>query len=204
VQSSYLSGRIFFKSFRLFIDDKFDVVFVMHHPLEEFAERLIVLAQIKKSGSGVLGMRGNLSLGPAMEMAQSLPFHDERALARRLREMPNEIVQIFANPVARQLTTAAPDEKPSGRAVSMALDTLASFALVGLRRAPRLFNSALAEFVGIEAHELPSITNFPGVTALAQMLKRTRVVDALLEYDLEIYAHIANAYAKTEPAKAPG
>jgi hypothetical protein len=176
----------------------------MHHPLEEFAERLIVLAQIKKSGSGILGMRDNMSLRPAMEMAESLPFHDERALTRRLREMPDELVQIFANPVARQLTTAAPDEKPSGRAVSMALDILASFALVGLRRAPRLFNSALAEFVGAQANELPSTSNIPGVTALAQILKRTRVVDALLEYDLEIYSHIASAYAKTKPAKARG
>jgi len=204
VDSSYLSGRVLYKNYTYYVESKFDVVFIMHHPLEELAERLIVLAQIKRSGAGVLGMRDNLSLKPALDFAQSLPFHDEKALGRELRNIPREVAQILANPVVRQLTTSTPDEMASSRAVSTALDTLATFALVGLRRASGTFTRALAELTGVPFEDLPPMTKLPGVTALAQLLKRTRAMHGILEQDLELYDHIANAYRKSEPAKRAG
>ena len=202
VDSAYVSGRIQYKNYSHYVESKYDVVFIMHHPLEELAERLIVLAQIKKTGAGVLGMRDNLSLRSAMDFAQSLPFHDDRALGRELRNMPAGVAQILANPVTRQLTTTTPDEMASGRAVSTALDILASFALVGLRRASGTFARALAELVGVPREDLPPLTKLPGVTALAQSLKRSRAMEEILEQDIELYHHIASAYRKSEPAKA--
>jgi hypothetical protein len=175
----------------------------MHHPLEELAERLIVLAQIKKTGVDVLGVRDNLSLQSAIDYAQSLSFHDDKALVRQLRNIPGNVEQIFANPVMRQLTAATPDEMPSSRSVSTALDILASFAVVGLRRAPRTFLHALAEFLGVSAQELPPLTKLPGVTALAQVLKRARAAEGLLDHDIELYYQIADAYGKSTAPKAP-
>lgn len=200
IGSSYLSGRLLYRAFQEFIEGQFETIFSMHHPYEELAERLIVLAQIKKTRSGILGLRENMSLETTMAFAQSLPLDDERALARALRDIPNPVARVLANPVVRQLTTTTPDEMPTKSGVSAALSTLSSFAVVGLRRAPKTFSTAVGELIGLDASAAPDSANLPGVGALARMLKRTREVEWLIEKDLALYQHIAEAYRASASA----
>lgn len=198
VESVYLSGRILFNNYRHYIDTRrFDTIFVMHHPFEEMAERLLVLGQIKKVSVDVLGMRDAMSLEATIAFAQSLPLHDEDAMRKALYRMPAEVAQTLADPVVRQLTTRSPDEAPPGRAISTALDTLASFTVVGLRRDPATLLSAIGELTQTDPASLPPLDRFPSVAPLALALKRSRVVDVLLEKDLELYYHVANAFKKT-------
>jgi hypothetical protein len=201
VASIYLSGRLLYRAFQPHIEGHFDVVFLMHHPYEELAERLIVLAQIKKTGSAILGLRENMSLEPIMAFAQSLPFDNERQLGRALREIPHSVARVLANPVVRQLTTTSPEEMPTKSGVAAALTTLSSFAVVGLRRAPETFSSALAEHLALR-EPLPQNAALPGVTALARMLKRSREVDWLIEQDLALYQHVAEAHRVSAAAAA--
>jgi hypothetical protein len=196
VNSIYLSGRILYNNYRSYVDSYFDTIFMMHHPFEEMAERLLVLGQIKKVGADVLGMRDNMSLHSTIEFAQSLPVHDEEALRKALRKMPGSVAHALSDPVVRQLTARAPDEMPSGRAVSTALDQLASFAIVGLRRQPETVLHAIAEMTELPPMALPDFTTFRSVGSLARALKRSRLVDALLEKDLELYDHVASAFKK--------
>ena len=193
IPSVYLSGRLLYRAFEQFIEGQFDVIFSMHHPYEELAERLIVLGQIKRTGNGILGLRENMSLEPTMAFAQNLPLSNERELARALRDIPSPVARVLANPVVRQLTTSSPEEMPIKSAVSSALTTLSSFAVVGLRRAPKTFISALTELMQLDGQP-PDSARLPGVTALARMLKRTREVEWLIEQDLALYDHIAEAY----------
>ena len=202
VDSVYLSGRLLYRSFAYQIEGHFDVVFTMHHPYEELAERLIVLAQVKTSGSAILGLRENMSLESTMAFAQSLPLDDETRLRRALLDMPQGVARVLANPVTRQLTTSAPEEMPAKSAVSRALSTLSGFAVVGLRRAPQAFDAAISELCGLEA-PAPPTPPLPGVAALARMLKRCREADWLIEHDLALYAHVADAWRKVGGAKAP-
>jgi hypothetical protein len=208
IASVYLSGRILYRAFQANIEGHFDVVFSMHHPYEELAERLIVLAQVRATGSGILGLRENLSLEPTMAFAQSLPLDDERKLKKALREIPRPVARVLANPVVRQLTTSAPEELPGKNGLSAALSTLSSFAVVGLRRAPKTFASAVSEMTGIGA-DLPDSAKLPGVTALARALKRSGEAEWLIEQDLQLYNHIAEAYrgaaapASDKPAVSP-
>jgi len=199
VRSVYLSGRVLYRAFQHYIEGHFDVVFSMHHPYEELAERLIVMAQINRTGSAILGLRENMSLEPTMAYAQSLPLGDLRALGRALRDMPVAVAKVLANPVTRQLTTSTPEEMPGGRAVSSALTTLASFAVVGLRRAQTTFARAVEEFVGLD-ERLPTARELPGLTSLARLLKESREVEWLIEQDLVLYNHIADAYRACAPA----
>lgn len=201
--SVYVSGRIFHERYRTHIEQTFQVVFLMHHPLEELAERLVLLSRIKQDGENVLSMRDNISLRLAMEFAESLPFHDERALARQFRNMDGETARVFSNPVTRQLTATEPHEMPRKNSISRALDALASFAVVGLRRAPNAPMEALAGLVGLSPAALPPLGNLPGVTTLAKTLKRTRAADGLLDQDLEIYFHIAEALKKSGMVDTP-
>ena len=204
VPSIYLSGRLLYRAFQQHIEGHFDVIFSMHHPYEELAERLIVLGQIRKTGSGILGLRENMSLEPTMVFAQNLPLSNERELGRALREIPRPVARVLANPVVRQLTTSTPEEMPTKSAVSIALTTLSSFAVVGLRRAPGTFVRALSELMDLDS-EPPDSATLPGVAALARMLKRTREVEWLIEQDLALYNYIAEAYrgATAHPADFP-
>ena len=196
IGSVYLSGRLLYRAFQAEIEGHFDVVFTMHHPYEELAERLIVLSQIKTTGSGILGLRENMSLEPTMAFAETLPLDDERRLARALRDTPPGVARILSNPVTRQLTTQNPEEMPAKTAVSRALSTLASFAVVGLRRAPDAFETALEQLCGLD-EPAPRAASLPGVGALARTLKRCREADWLIEHDLALYTHVADAYRKT-------
>jgi len=190
--SVYLSGRIPYHNCRSYIETHFDTIFVMHHPYEEMAERLLVLGQIKKVGADVLGMRDSMSLHSTIEFAQSLLVHDDDALYK----MPASLAHALSNPVVRQLTARAPDEMPPGRAVSTALDELASFTIVGPRRRPETILHAIAEIIECDPMGLPDFPKFRTVGSLARALKRSRVVDALLERDLELYDHVASAFKK--------
>ena len=198
IGSVYLSGRLLYRAFQAEIEGHFDVIFSMHHPYEELAERLIVLAQIKTTGSGILGLRENMSLEPTMAFAESLAMDDERALARALRDTPPSVARILSNPVTRQLTTLNPEEMPAKSALSRALTVLSSFAVVGLRRAPGAFDAAVEALCELDA-PLPRAAALPGVGALARMLKRCKEADWLIAHDLELYHHVADAYRKTSP-----
>jgi len=196
IRSVYLSGRILFNNYRHYVDSNFDTIFIMHHPLEEMAERLLLLSQINSAPIDTLGMRDSMSLQPTIAFAQALPFHDEDAMRKAVQKMPSNVAQALSNPIVRQLTSRTPDEMPSGRAVSMALDHLASFAIVGLRRRPETVVDAIAEWIGVSSRELPALNKIPRVAAVARMLKRGRVAEILLEKDLELYEHIAAAFKK--------
>ena len=197
VDSVYLAGRLLYRSFQTEIEGHFDVVFTMHHPYEELAERLIVLAQVHASGSAILGLRENMSLEPTMKFAQSLPIDDEARMRRALRDMPRGVARVLANPVTRQLTTAAPEEMPAKSAVSRALTTLSGFAVVGLRRAPEAFEAAAGELCGL-AEPIPPTSPLPGVAALARMLKRCGEAEWLIEHDLALYNEVAAAFRKSQ------
>ncbi len=196
IGSVYLSGRLLYRAFQAEIEGHFDVIVSMHHPYEELAERLIVLAQIKTTGSGILGLRENMSLESTMAFAESLPLDDEKRLARALRETPPTVARILSNPVTRQLTTLTPEEMPAKTAVSRALTTLASFAVVGLRRAPGAFGTAVEALCDLDG-PAPRAEALPGVGALARMLKRCREADWLIEHDLALYSHVADAHRKS-------
>jgi hypothetical protein len=202
IDSVFISGRILYKNYAYFIESGFQTVALLHDPYEELAERLLVLSKIKQAGSDHLGMRDNMHLRAAIEFAQNLPLqnlpnNDTKALHRAIRNMPGDVAVALTNPVTRQLTTATPDEMPSGGAVALALDLLASFALVGLRREQRKFVAGLAELLGLAPGTLPEIPHLVAVAPLARQLRGVPEIEILLEKDLELYHYVDEAFKKS-------
>jgi len=196
IDSAYISGRILYKNYAYFIEAAFQTAIILHDPYEELAERLLVLSRVRQIGSEHLGMRDNMSLHAAIDFAQALRFSDEKALQRAIRNMPGEVAAAFTNPLTRQLTTAAPDEMPSGGAVALALDLLASFAIVGLRREPEKFIAGMAELLDVDETSLPDIPHLTAVGPLANQLKNLPEIEMLLEKDLELYHYVVEAFKK--------
>jgi hypothetical protein len=203
VESSYASGRILYRNYAIYLDAGFEVFAILQEPFAELAERLLVLAKVKRAELAILGQRDATFFEPAIEYAAALPFDDEKSLKRELRAMPREIAALLANPFTRQLTTATPDEMPSGGAVAMVLDTLSTFQLVGLRHEPEIAAAALAELLKIDgAVALPIPGVFSTVPPLARTLRECGVIEALLEKDLEVYHHLSEASRKAAESAA--
>jgi hypothetical protein len=198
VDSVYISGRILYKNYAYFVESAFQTAILLQNPYEEMAERLLVLSKIRRAGANILGVRETMEVASALDFAEGLPFKDEKALRRALRQIPNDVGIVFANPLTRQLTAATPDEMPTGGAVSTALHELSNFAVVGLRHESDRFLSALAELIGVEPDALPPVQQFPDVPRVAEILKSSGQVDHLLEKDLELYHHIAEAAEKAK------
>jgi hypothetical protein len=198
VDSVYLSGKLLYRNYAYFVESGFQTIVMLQDPYHEMAERLLVLGKIRKvGGARHLGLREGAALEPAMRFAEELPLSDEKALTRALRQMPGDVMVLFANPLVRQLTVATPDEMPTGAAVATALDVLANSALVGLRARPDRFVEGLAELLGVDPTSLSAIQNFPPVAPLARLLKESGVVDAILEKDLELFHYVERAANKT-------
>lgn len=196
VESIYLSGKILYKNYAYWVESGFQTLVMLQDPYEELAERLLVLSKIRKVGATHLGARESAALMPAMDFAEALPTGDEKALRRALRQMPEKVTMLLANPLVRQLTTAAPDEMPSGGAVAAALDILANSVLVGRRCEPEKFLQGFAELLDIEASALPPAPQFATVARLAQLLRESGEVDIILEKDLELYQYVEAAATK--------
>jgi hypothetical protein len=198
--SVFFSGRIMYSPVRQYVEDVYKIVFVMHHPYEELAERLMVLRQIPEGGGGILASRDVSYFSPVLAFAKSLPLEDENALAANLRDPPREVAQLIASPIVRQLTCERMEDAPATRALSMALDVLSSFEIVGLRRASTPLLRAMAAFSQTSVNMLPPLSTLPGVTTLAKALRRSREFEHLLELDLQLYGYIAEAYRKVNQA----
>ena len=101
---------------------------------------------------------------------------------------------LFTDPLVRQLSVANPDDMAPGGAVGIALDVLASCAVVGLRKDPAYFAQAMAGWLGLAPDSFTTIPIYPRVPPLASLLRETRTVDHLLERDLEVYETVRRAY----------
>jgi hypothetical protein len=190
--SLYFSGRLVVKAYENFIDETFSCIALLHDPYWELAERLLTLKHIRQFGDELLGKRDMMAYGPAIRFADTIQ-NDEKALRRAFASMPNPAVAIFANPVTRQLAARAPEEQPGKGAVALALNTLSTFTVVGVREHQNLFLGQLAHLLGTDVGSLPAIPEFDATSSLAERLKQVPEVEILLEQDLEVYHHVKAA-----------
>jgi hypothetical protein len=204
--SLYFSGRLVVKAYENYIDETFNCITLLHDPYWELAERLLTLKHIRRLGDELLGKRDMMAYGPALSFAESIQ-DDEKVLRRAFASMPNSAVAIFANPVTRQLAARKPEEQPGKGAVALALNTLSTFTVVGVREHQELFLGQLAHLLGTDVSTLPSIPEFDATASWAERLKQVPEVEVLLEQDLEIYHHVKAAVDEAlnhcEMAEAP-
>lgn len=214
VNSVFLSGRILYRNYSVYVDNGFSTLFLMQNPYEELAERLLVLSKIRQIGGSHFGLRDELGLGAAIDYAEELTadpntVQDRKALRRMLRRMPMDVAAVLSNPVTRVLTVATPDEMPGPNAVAHALDILSTAAVVGLRDEADIFVNAVFEFLGVTGGSRPALPQFAAVAPFAAALKDAGHAESMLERDLELYQHVLEAQRRvsvrdeTQPQFSP-
>jgi len=198
VNSSYLSGRILYRTYASYIQAGFKTILLVQNPYEELAERLLVLGNVNRLKEAHLGLRDSVEMRAVIGFAEAIVAADRLSedgmqLKRTLRQMPEDVAATLACPLVRLLTSSTPDEMPTKGAVATALDFLASAALVGLRHESDKFLTAIGQMLKIDPEILPAVPQFQSVSLLAEKLRNTGEVDALLEKDVELYHYIVEA-----------
>lgn len=196
--SLYISGRINYKNYSYYIDNRFECFCLLQSPHDECAERLLVLRNVQKIGTAFLGERDAKRYEPAIRFAESLPLADPKALRWALQEMPEDVAALLANPLTRLLTTANPDDMPGTSAIASALDVLSGFGVVGMRNRCKEFNEAVGEWLGVDPTPFPVLPPLRAVSPLGDFLRESGVLDVILEKDIELFQHIEEVFKPFE------
>ena len=204
-RSSYVSGRLQYRNYEFYLTKGIKTVAVLRDPYCELAERLILLKNIGSRAEEILGERDVMIFAPIVEALDEWEIFDDTFCKRFFRRAPPEISVVLSNPLVRQLTGATPDEMPNQGAVAAALDSLASFELLGLRSSGSGFVAGLAELVGVEPASIPAVDEYPRISELGDRLRQNRDVESLLEKDLEVFHSLSHAFdTADQPNKAVG
>jgi hypothetical protein len=192
--SSYASGRLLLKSYEFYLDNRgFQTVCILRDPFDELAERLIVLKRASQGDVSMLDDRDRTLFEPGIAFVSSLDLLDERQLRRAFRGISRTDAVTFADPLVRSLTARAPDEFARDASVVSAIQTVSTFAVVGLRAYPESFTEPLAALLGVDPASLPAIPESSEVIELGRMLRGIRGVSGLLEYDIEVHDQVKAA-----------
>jgi hypothetical protein len=195
--SSYVSGRLLYKNYEFYLAKGLMTVALLRDPYDELAERLLLLNMIGDRNEELLGARDALTFEETIAFVAQLQTFEDDELKRCFRRLPNSVMSTLSNPLVRQLTANTPDEMPNASSVAAALDALSTFTIVGLRSDAGHFIAAIADMVGGEATDLPTLDEYPRVRQLGEKLRQIRSIEGFLEKDLDLYHQIATAYANT-------
>ncbi len=189
--SLYLSGRLALKPYEMYVDPLKRVV-CLQEPHVELAERLLTLKYVRNFGDEFLGARDMLTYSPAIDFAEALET-DTRSLKRAFENIPKAVIAIFANPLTRQLVADSLDDAPPKGALAGALETLSTFAIVGLRERDFLFREQFENLLELPSGTLPAVPELAAAVELAGELRKQPEVELLLEQDIEIYNTVRSA-----------
>jgi hypothetical protein len=197
-ESSYLSGRMLYRNYEHYIENRFETIVLIEDPYVAMAERLMVLAKLKdiQTPELILGRRDALVFEPAIEFAASVPLNDGRELRRAFRNPDEDVLAAFVDPFTRMLTTSSPGEMARENSVPKALDVLAQSAVVGLRDEAELFADTVAAYLGVSPSAIPAPHSLRHADEIARLLREEAKVQHLIEKDLEVHAATLGAFRK--------
>lgn len=195
-ESVYVSGRLNYRSLEANFLAGFSAIALIQDPFEEMAERILVMRLMADGYKSYFGMRDAVVFEEAIAFSAGLSLEDDRDLKRAFRDVPPAVEDVFGDPLLRQLTTRLPGEAVSPGALGSALNTLASFSVVGLRHRSQLFTEAVADLFSLDPAELPAIDQIPATKALAERLRRFASAEALVENDLALFEYVRGAFEK--------
>ena len=190
--SVYLSGRLIYKMYDTNIDDTFNTVVLLRHPLAELAERILTLKHVRKFGEELLGARDMMTLCCRDRICRDRGTRREGAATGLCSDFAASDCNAD-EPVDPSAGGACSGRNLGQRRNCDRARTLSRFAIVGLRDRQDVFLRQLAELIGVPSQSLPRVAEFPSTAELAEKLKSVPEVGLLIEQDLEVYHQVKSA-----------
>lgn len=165
---------------------------LLRDPFEDLAERLLFIAHLaKRSNRNAL----NPSLEKYEEVLQpiaEMDFADRKSVLTGFRKMAPECRRLFRSPMTT-VFGGGPESELQRRNVSVALDSLAQFDVVGVRPLYDEFVSMLDASFAVPMAEGSQLEILPGTLELAANLGELGLVADLLDEDIALYSFACEA-----------
>lgn len=192
VGSVYSSGRHIYRNYRDALPDDFVKLIVVQDPFVELAERLIMLRAGPEVAPRDLGERDIGQLMHAFDWFGEVDLADDRALRRALRRLPERAAPAVRSPLTRQLAAQSHDEALKVGSVTLAVDALSEFSVIGRRERADALQRDLSALFG---QPLPPIVEPPrsDALALAERLRRLQIAEETVAEDLVVHHHLSRA-----------
>lgn len=188
--SIFATGQINWPRHGSFAREKgFLTAAMVRDPFEELAERLLFLTYIaKQSSSPPVGS----TYSELLPLVTSTDLGDPRAILASFRKISPEQRRLLRSPMTA-LLGSTPDEDVQRRHVSVALDNLAQFDVVGTREQFRDFGVLADSLTGIDAFRSHQLEKLPGTDDLRARLHEVGLIADLLDEDIALYNFVNEA-----------
>lgn len=171
----------------------FATVALLRDPFEELAERLLFLAYAASHQRG-RGLYPTVSkFEHLLPVIAETDLYSAKSILAAFRKITPEQRRALRSPMTATFG-CSPEEEVQRRSVSIALDNLAQFDVVGIRE---LFSdfAQLADDVFDAAIFLPSeVQSFPGTSEVAERLRQVGLIADLLDEDIALYSFGREAF----------
>ncbi|WP_417768489.1 hypothetical protein [Stappia sp.] len=162
---------------------------LLREPLVELAERLILIKQISRSTKRSMLESLVFGVENLFSFVETVDLEAEASLQDAFRQMRPQQVRAIADPFLSAIVCDAGDE-PEERHISLALDRLAEFDVVGVEERMDAFNICVEEAIGRNMFAAYDAYQLPGTLELVDRLRNIDKVAEYLEYDTALYREV--------------
>ncbi|KAA3507670.1 hypothetical protein DXM21_24425 [Agrobacterium rosae] len=167
-------------------------VAILRDPFVELAERLLFVRYVK-SRAQLSGRDFLLEyFAPIVPLSERITLGNTRTLISAFRDCTAEERRVLRSPMT-YLFGATPDEVLQRRNVSIALDNLAQFDVVGVREKFDVICNLTNELVGHDVLVDQSVEMFSETYDLAASLRSIGIIADLLDEDIALHSYVNEA-----------
>ncbi|MBD9653001.1 hypothetical protein IB267_32050 [Ensifer sp. ENS09] len=203
-RSIFMCGQLNWNRFGPALKEQsFFTAALLRDPFEELAEKLLMLRYILKSPRatkvGAIADR----FGPLMSLAEGIEPGDRKSVLASFRKITPDARKLLRSPMV-SLFGSTPNEELQRRNVSLALDSLSYFDVVGIRDRFAEYRYMVNQFLGDDVMSNANPEVISGTSELAGIFSEVGLVSDLLDEDLALYSFAKEAVATGLEAGATG
>lgn len=165
---------------------------LLRDPFEDLAERLLFIAHLARQPARKTLNHSLEKYQDVLELISEMDFSDRKSVLTGFRKMSPECRRLFRSPMTSVLG-GTPESDLQRRNVSVALDNLAQFDVVGVRPLFDEFSSMLDESLESTIVQGSQLDALPGTSELAAILAEVGLVADLLDEDIALYSFACEA-----------
>lgn len=199
-ESIFVGGNINWMRYGgIALENNFVTCALLRDPFDELAEKLLFLSHLaKNTNKSPLGTYAAFSsFSEILPQIAAIDFSEDKSLLMAFRTMPPLVRKALRSPMTR-LYGALPDEDIQRRNVSVALDNLAQFSVVGLREHFEQFSCIADARLGTAMFPARGLDSLPATLELSKRLASIGLVMDLLDEDVALYSFAKEAWDNAE------
>lgn len=200
--SIFVGGGInWMRNGSLVLEQNFVSCALLRDPFDELAEKLLFLSHLAKNPnkSPLSAYAAFSKFSDVLPQVAKIDFSDDKSLLMAFRTMSPSIRRAFRSPMTR-LYGSLPEEDIQRRNVSVALDNLAQFSIVGLREDFEQFARMVNARLDTAMFPTQALDELPTAFELGKRLATIGLVLDLLDEDVALYSFAKEAWKNAEKA----